>query len=108
VAGAGDVNADGFADVIIGAPKAEAGAGSTYVVFGRAAGFPAQIDLATLDGTNGFRLDGKPGTHDDESGYSVASAGDVNGDGADDIIIAAPRYGQDGITGASYVVFGRP
>lgn len=45
------------------------------------------IDLATLNGTNGFRLDGIDA--DDQSGYSVASAGDVNGDGLADILIGA-------------------
>ena len=62
VAGAGDVNGDGFDDVIIGAHRADPGgadrAGETYVVFGRASGIPASIALSSLDGTNGFRLDG--------------------------------------------------
>ena len=81
VAAAGDVNGDGFGDLIIGAPFADPGGvnGESYVVFGRASGFDASLDLATLDGTNGFRLDGIR-----RSGDSVASAGDVNGDGFGD------------------------
>ena len=51
-------------------------------------GFGASLDLATLDGTNGFRLDGIDAC--DFSGCSVAGAGDVNGDGFGDLIIGAP------------------
>ncbi len=113
VTGAGDVNGDGFADVIVGAPAANYGAGESYVVFGRASGFSASLDLASLDGTNGFRLRGIAGSSGlgdagDLSGHSVASAGDVNGDGFGDIVIGAPRadVGYEG-AGESYVVFGR-
>ena len=49
--------------------------------------FAATVNLSTLDGTNGFRLDGV--ATDDQSGYSVSSAGDINGDGYDDLIIGA-------------------
>ena len=62
VSGAGDVTGDGFGDVIIGAYSADPGgdynAGESYIVFGKASGFGASLDLATLDGANGFRLDG--------------------------------------------------
>ncbi len=106
-ASAGDVNGDGFADIIIGAPFSDSFAGESYVVFGKASGFAASLDLATLDGTNGFRLDGID--FFDYSGRSVASAGDVNGDGFDDIIIGAYAGdpGGDSSAGESYVVFGK-
>ena len=103
VASAGDVNGDGFADVIIGAR----GLGSSYVVFGKASGLAPKLKLSSLDGSNGFRLDGV--SAGDSSGRSVASAGDVNGDGFADLIIGALRADPGGKSGAgsSYVVFGR-
>jgi hypothetical protein len=61
--------------VIIGAPGAIFNSGSSYLVFGKASGFVRKIDLSSLDGSNGFWLDGVPGG---QSGISVATAGDVN------------------------------
>lgn len=119
VARAGDINGDKIPDYIVGAPYADvtaagggtlADAGATYVVFGTRpskAGFPARIDLSTLDGSNGFRIDGKEAGA--QSGFSVAAAGDVNGDRIPDILIGAPQAGTgtSDKPGAAYVVFGR-
>src|SRR3982750_1801084 len=74
-ASAGDINGDGFADLIVGSPSA-GGTGAGYVGFGKAGGFAANTDLTTLDGTNGFKLSGVAAG--DSAGSSVASAGDVN------------------------------
>ena len=75
---------------------------SSYVVFGRAEGFEAALELSELDGSNGFVINGIDAG--DRSGFSVSSAGDINGDGIDDLIIGA--YGA-APAGESYVVFGR-
>ena len=107
VSSAGDMNGDGFADIAIGAPGADTNAntttGAVYVVFGKAAGFAANLNLSALNGTNGFKISGV--AHLDSAGYSVASAGDVNGDGFDDLMIGASGPGSG--AGATYVVFGK-
>jgi hypothetical protein len=109
VGGAGDVNGDGFDDVIVGADGADPngnGSGASYVVFGKAGGFAANINLSSLDGTNGFKISGVAVA--DESGSSVRSAGDVNGDGYDDLIVGANRADPNGSnSGASYLVYGK-
>ncbi|MBE9098364.1 Ig-like domain-containing protein [Vacuolonema iberomarrocanum] len=110
VSGVGDINGDGVDDLIIGAFSADSNgnnfAGESYVVFGRTQGFAASLNLADLDGRNGFILSGI-GTGD-VSGRSVSGAGDINGDGVDDLIIGAPEANPNGIdSGESYVVFGR-
>ena len=104
VSGIGDINGDGIDDLIVGAPGANDFSGQSYVVFGGQP-FGTSIDLASLDGANGFRLDGIAAG--DNSGFSVAGAGDINGDGINDIIIGAPGadFGDYNF-GQSYVVFG--
>ncbi len=105
VASAGDVNGDGIADIIIGAPSNYINPGRAFVIFGTTAGFSANFDLNSLNGSNGFELDSTD--YHSEAGVRVASAGDINGDGIDDVIVGAwlgggPRTGP----GDAYVVFG--
>ena len=111
VAGAGDLNGDGFADLLVGASDGSPGgrslAGRTYLVFGRGGSFAAALELGSLDGANGFVINGA--AEGDQSGTAVGAAGDLNGDGFDDLIVGARYADSNGATeaGASYVVFGK-
>ena len=114
VSSAGDVNGDGLGDIVIGAIVASVSApnrysGKTYVVFGRSTA-NAAIDLATIASgasSGGFAIISN--VAGEQSGHSVSSAGDINGDGLMDIILGAPNNSVDGIanTGQSYVVYGK-
>ncbi len=83
---AGDINGDGFGDILIGGGFSSV----VYVVFGRASGFPADLQLSSLGGSDGFRI--QMATSLDSS---VSGIGDVNGDGFDDFAIGS-------IDGAGY------
>jgi hypothetical protein len=108
VAAAGDVNGDGIADLIVGAPFGDDGgiaAGEAYVVYGVAGTTRGTVDLTTLTASQGFAIQGDAAG--DLAGWSVSAAGDVNGDGVDDLIVGAPQ-GDDGGTnaGEAYVIYG--
>ncbi|MEP2508692.1 MAG: putative Ig domain-containing protein [Reichenbachiella sp.] len=106
VSHAGDINNDGFDDLVIGAPNVYYSTGNSYVVFGTDTGFSARVELNALDGTNGFTVKGA--ARYDKFGTSVSHAGDVNGDGIDDLVFGAPKADNDGAydAGVSYVLFG--
>jgi len=100
VAGAGDVNGDGYADVIVGAHRYDAGEGAAFVFHGSAAGIadgnPATADTS-LDSTQA----------ESQLGISVAGAGDVNGDGFADVLVGADLYDNpDADEGAAFVYLG--
>jgi hypothetical protein len=110
VSSAGDVNGDGLDDLIVGAYYADsagkADIGKSFVVFGKADTTTVNLSNIT-SGTGGFVINGE--NAGDKSGYSVSSAGDVNGDGLDDLIIGAPSAGSanNANAGKSFVVFGK-
>lgn len=100
VASAGDVNRDGFSDVIVGASGSDAGgtdAGQAYIYFGN----------TNMDDIADITLTGEATS--DHFGNSVASAGDINGDGHNDIIAGAYHNDANGTdAGRTYIYFGDP
>jgi len=95
LASAGDVNGDGFSDIIIGAHRKTDYTGKVYVYAGNESGLPATASWTTSgEAINNY------------FGYSVATAGDVNGDGFSDVVVGA--YGNTSFTGKAYIYLGSP
>ncbi len=110
VAGAGDVNDDGLSDVIVGAHRGTGNmagfAGQSFVVFGKVDGDP--VDLIEIDqelSPDGFAIHGADASH--FAGFDVASAGDIDDDGFDDVLVGAPGFDTDELRGRAYLVRGR-
>ena len=105
VALAGDLDSDGFDDIVITAESAtgmDAYAGKTYVVFGKATGWAQGVDLGNADASYLGE------EYNDRAGQSASGAGDVDGDGFDDLLIGAPSNDEAGNSfGQTYLILGR-
>jgi len=99
VSGAGDVNGDGYDDILIGAQGDEDGggasAGQVYLILGKADGWSMDVNLSNSNASYWGE------NADDKAGVSVSGAGDVNGDGYDDILIGAEMDDDGGGRGWS-------
>ncbi len=104
--GIGDFNGDTIDDFVVSAiqadPQGRMDAGTAYIVYGRTTGFADVINIATLTAVNSLVLEGV--SADDKTGRVAAPLGDINGDGAVDMIIGAFNALSEG--GISHVVFG--
>lgn len=100
VAAAGDVNGDGYADVIAASSTFRNYAGIACVVFGKASGFVDVTCSMSIDPSEGFAIAGS--RSDDQLGTSLSGAGDFNRDGFDDVIVGTSGYRRT----AAYVIFG--
>jgi hypothetical protein len=103
VASAGDVNGDGYGDIVIGAPRYDIGQndeGAAWVFKGSAAGIVTTLPITAF-------IEYQSDQRNAELGTSVSGAGDVNGDGYDDVIVGAPGYdGGQADEGAAFVFLG--
>ena len=101
VSSAGDVDADGYADLLVGADEESSGgscAGAAYLVLGPVSG---AVDLSAADA----KLVGE--VSNDYAGCSVSSAGDVDADGYDDLMVGACFHDAGGgAAGAAYLIYG--
>ncbi|WP_109299926.1 gliding motility-associated C-terminal domain-containing protein [Aquimarina sp. AU474] len=97
----GDINNDGFEDIALGVNNADVNglnlAGAAYIIFGTNTGFTASFDITTLDGNNGFAVEGVTGST--RMGNSVEGIGDINGDDIDDLTIVS--------SGDTMVIYGK-
>ncbi len=109
VTSAGDINGDGLDDILFDAAGANSNAGETYVIFGSNSGFGADFSTETMSADQGFKLSGI--AVGDRLGSSVSSAGDINGDGFDDLMVGAKDVVASGSSyngnGATYIIYGR-
>lgn len=102
LAPAGDVNNDNLADFLIGAIDSKDQAGTVYLILGKAAPWPARINLAAADASwQGER-------YEDQAGWSVSGLPDVNYDHCDEILIGAWHNDQSGANaGKAYIIYGQ-
>ncbi len=106
VGGGKDINGDSYPDVLVGAHAIQAGGYGGYVVFGGSeVGKDGLVKLSDLNGSNGFGFTGEANANID---YVVNTAGDINDDGYQDIIIGAPTASPNNQyqSGQSYIIFG--
>lgn len=103
VGAAGDTNGDGRQDVVVGViPNVSDSPGTAYLVYGKDDSLPVDV---TAEGNEwGYRIRGEG--NGNTTGETVSGAGDVNGDGLDDVLVGAHRLYRN-LPGKAYVVFGR-
>ena len=100
--GSGDLNGDGLDDVIMAAVEYSNEKGKTYVFFGKTSGWAKDVNVSQADAS----FIGV--TDSNEAGYGISAAGDINGDGINDLVISVPWEDQGGNNaGKVFIVFGK-
>ncbi|WP_062226090.1 Ig-like domain-containing protein [Aureimonas frigidaquae] len=107
---AGDINGDGIDDIFVAAANNDTGflnAGRGYVIFGKVGGLGSEVQLSNIAaGSGGFAITGE-GAINRPGAYAAAPAGDVNGDGYDDLVLGGATNTPYTGGGRAYVVFGK-
>lgn len=100
----GDINGDGFEDVVIGHASMNGDDGAVYAIFGKGQQLPDTLDLNALDGQTGFQLAGY-----EYYGYmgTNVDVADINGDGFDDILAGNYVNGENYYNAKATVLFGK-
>lgn len=106
----GDFNGDGISDIVLSSngkdTNGKSGNGAAYVLYGNDSGSYANIDVDTILASDGFALFGESDA--DQLGHSLASAGDFNVDGVDDLLLGAYLNSEGGAAaGAAYMIMGK-
>ena len=117
---AGDINADGIDDIAIGLSSNKNDAGEVFIIYGSNTQRSTPLNDASINQHDGFKLTGRRERNEntlfwgENFGKSVSSAGDVNGDGIDDLVIGAPYanittnpiWNTPSTMGAAYIYYG--
>jgi len=105
---AGDINNDGIPDFTVSNPSFDNNKGIVYVIYGKKGSLRQFSSMNDFQPSDGFMIKGN--TNEQKIGFSVNPAGDINGDGVDDLIIGGPFWKRDSYSsevGLTYVLFGR-
>jgi methionine-rich copper-binding protein CopC len=106
MAALGDFNGDGYGDFIVGADVSGSSVvDSAYVIYGNANGTIPNLSGNSIAASAGFKI--VTGASNDYAGASVASAGDINGDGLADAVMTVPFDNVNATGNSSYVIYGK-
>jgi hypothetical protein len=103
VSSAGDVNGDGYADILVSTLTDIGGTHATYVVYGGTTNTGVDLSGNTINSSQGFKIDIPPST---AISAAVSNAGDVNGDGYGDVLFSNSGSDTNGYTPVAYVIYG--
>ncbi|HAR62561.1 MAG TPA: hypothetical protein DF296_07035 [Candidatus Margulisbacteria bacterium] len=101
IAPCGDINGDGFNDMIMAAPDYNSFQGKVYLVLGKSSGWERNKPISQIANASWVGESGG-----DSAGTALSGVGDLNGDGTSEILIGAPRYTSNIMNGKVYIIMG--